>query len=118
MAMATLNGVELRDDIVWDNEFEFTPTTHGQDYTLSGRQVITSFTAQSGDKMIINCRWLSHATLQSIKTLEGSEPLTLIMPDSRVFMVLIESVAKEPVFGYADPEGNELYQVELNLIAV
>ena len=118
MTMATLSGVDLRDDVVWTNEFEFTPTTHSQNFTLSGRQVITSFTVQTGDKMIIDCRWLSHATLQGIKALEGSEPLTLTMPDGRAFTVLIESVAKEPVFGYSDPSGNELYQVNLNLIAI
>jgi hypothetical protein len=118
MSIATINGIALRDDVIWVNEFEFNPTAYNQKYTLSGVQVLTAFSMASGDKMELDCRWITRATLQLLKALQSPDIYVLIMPDSRQLSVVVESIDSEPVIGYSDMQGGDLYQVTLKLIKV
>jgi len=119
----TLGAITLRNDTMWVNEYEYSAISHSQDFTLSGRQVIQSFKQQTGQEIILDCRWLAKSVLDSLLAIDNDNIMVLLLPTGRVFDVIFDRkkqpIESEPVEGQkADPTTTDLHQVQLNLITV
>ena len=120
--MASLGGVTLDNGCVWLNEFSYSSTQYKQSFTISGRQVLDISTMQTGRPVVIDCRWITTATLQALQTLPDSD-LTLVLDDDRVLTVVLDKtkgsgISADPVIPYAEYETTDYWAVTVNLITV
>lgn len=118
MAIATINGVSLRDDVRWVNQYDNALTTHNKKRALSGRLVVDSFSTTKGESLKLDCRWLERSIIDQLKAMNTSTPVTLIMPNLVQHNVIIESIEASEIHGFADYSDTDLIQTILNLTTV
>lgn len=118
----TLGAITLHDQTLWLNEYDYSPISHNQQFTLSGRQVIQSFKRQTGKEIVLDCRWLTKTVLDSLLAIQNDEIMLLTLPDARQFNVIFDrkkqSIESEPIQIKSNPTSSDVFQVKLNLITV
>lgn len=87
----TLNGVALPYSLLWTNEQEWTPYVQALDYSLTGALIVERAVKQAGRPIRLagaeDRAWVSQATMDALRALLNTDPLTLITPDGRSFTV-------------------------------
>ena len=124
--MITLNGIQLPDQLVWEDEFAWSPANQQITNTLTGALFIQESEAGGRPISLVHSdkAWIRRATLSQIKDMEAQ--LGLLMPlqlhDGRQFTVVFRrdpaGVVAEPVVEYADPDDADLYTISLYFTVV
>lgn len=119
--MITLDGIQLPDQLVWDDEFAWAPANQQITLTLTGAQFIQESAASGRPISLLHAdkAWITRAALTQIKAKEAQLGLqmTLTVHDGRRFLVMFKrdpnGVEADPVVEYADPDDADLYTVSL-----
>lgn len=119
--MITLDGIQLPDQLVWDDEFAWSPANQQITLTLTGAQFIQESAASGRPISLLHTdkAWITRAALSQLKAKEAQLGLqmTLTMHDGRRFLVMFKrdpnGVEADPVVEYADPDDADLYTVSL-----
>jgi hypothetical protein len=118
----TLGAITLHEQTLWLNEYDYSAISHNQQFTLSGRQVIQSFKRQTGQEIVLDCRWLTKAVLDDLLAIDNDNIMLLTLPDTRQFNVIFDRrkqpIESEPILRKSDPADTDVFQVKLNLITV
>lgn len=90
----TLDSIELPDDLIWEDEFSWSPVVQNTGYSLTGALLIQENTKQAGRPITLvgssDMGWITRSTIEALKTKRdaaGSE-MTLTLPDDRSFTVM------------------------------
>ncbi|WP_413165631.1 hypothetical protein [Aeromonas salmonicida] len=117
----TLNSELLPDDLVWRDEFDWSPVEQVVTPTLSGALVVEE-TPRSEGRPITLVGHCARATVQRLKALEAvpGQLLTLTLLDgvARTVIWRRPGVVVTALIEMADPEAGEPYALTLNFTEV
>lgn len=124
--MASLDSVDIGDNLHWSDEGVWNPVAQATDRTLDGALVVEETANAKGRPITLEGAWLTGATISSLQAIHAqvATPMTLTLPDGRTFQVLwrrdtdgggLEAV---PVFPVAVTDAATLYDVTLRLMEV
>ena len=87
----TLQGVALPYGLLWADEQEWTSYAQSQTYSLTGALILERAIKQAGRPVTLTGAadrgWVTQATLNALRSLLNTDPLTLITPDGRSISV-------------------------------
>ncbi|WP_368199089.1 hypothetical protein [Aeromonas sp. R7-4] len=117
----TLNGLQLPDDLIWRDEFDWAPVEQVVTPTLSGALLVEE-TAKPEGRPITLVGHCPRATVLALKALEApvAQLLTLTLLDGlqREVFWRRPGVVATPLIEMADPEAGEPYALTLNFTEV
>ncbi|HDZ8927738.1 TPA: hypothetical protein RUX58_002460 [Aeromonas dhakensis] len=117
----TLNGLQLPDDLIWRDEFDWAPVEQVVTPTLSGALLVEE-TAKPEGRPITLVGHCPRATVLSVKALEAqvAQLMTLTLLDGlqREVFWRRPGVVVTPLIEMADPEAGEPYALTLNFTEV
>ena len=117
----TLNSVQLRDDLVWRDEFDWSPVEQVVTPTLSGALLVEE-TARPEGRPITLVGFAARALVLDLKALEAqvATPLTLTLLDgvARTVIWRRPGVVASPLYEIADPDAAVPYGLTLNLTEI
>lgn len=90
--MTDLAGVELPDDLVWTDEWAWSPYAESVGHALDGTLLVDRSAAALAGRPITlagadDRAWLDRATLDALRDLLGDTSLALTLADGRAFTV-------------------------------
>lgn len=122
-----LDNLTLPTDLIWIDEFDWTPVQQTQTYSITGALIIESGVKQAGREITLSgdnsSGLISRADLITLETkLTATTPLVLTLNDARTFNVIFNH-AKKPIeakqwIDYSDVDNADLYTLKINLLAV
>ncbi len=126
--MITLNTIQLPGDMVWEDEFEWTPVVHDTGYSCSGALLIEASTMLAGRPITLRSgedfALVTRAVVLQLQTLldAGDDDMILILHDGREFTVKFRrtetAMGADPEYPLAPPADDDLYNLTLRLIEV
>lgn len=87
-----LDTIDLPDDLIWSDEWEWTPYGETAEHSLTGNQIVQlSEPAQAGRPITLQGAedrgWVERPTLENLQAALGNESMTLELGDGRTFTV-------------------------------
>jgi len=124
-----LGTVTLPDDLLWTNEFEWTPVEQSIEYTLPGSMIVETGVKQAGRPIILagadDHGWVTRQTVIDLQALEADPDLemTLTLPDARELTVIFDRtnglpVEARPLLPMEDHVAGDFYILTLRLLEV
>lgn len=122
----TLDALTLPDDLIWTDEFEWTPIQQNKAYTLTGALVVESGSKLAGRPVTLvggdNAAWASRSLITALyDKLTGDPTMTLTLHDARSFNVKFMQetpIQSKPVIDYNNPSSDDFYTLTLKLFTV
>jgi hypothetical protein len=125
--MIMLDDITLPEDLIWTDEFDWTPVQQAKTYTLTGALILETGTKQAGRPIALvggdEAAWITRATLKTLQAkLTTTAAMTLTLNDGRTFSVAFNHEDKpidaRPVIDYSTPSDDDFYTLTLKLIAL
>ena len=125
--MITLDAIELPDDLVWSDEFTWTPGLQTTSYTLTGALIVETGIKLAGRTITLtgsaDAAWIDRGTLLDLQAkLTDTSAMTLTLHDSRAFQVVFDHGQKPleaaPIIDYSTSESTDWYSLTLRLLQV
>lgn len=127
MADHTLATVTLPADMIWVDEFNWSPVQRATEYSIAGALIIDVAEKLSGRPITLrgadDAGWMHRTALQSLYALASDPDVasrTLTLADGRVYTVAFDDdpIEAEPVIDYSITGNDDWYVVSLKLIEV
>jgi|APLak6261660231_1056022.scaffolds.fasta_scaffold00183_2 hypothetical protein len=127
MTDLTLDGLVLPPDLLWTDEYDWTPTEQSQSYALSGALVVETAEKLSGRPITLSGDadhgWATREQIDALYAkLTITAPITLVLPDARTFSVRFRNADKpieaKPIVDYRIMEEDDVYSLIIRLIQV
>lgn len=127
MTVLTLNSVSLPLDLVWVDEFDWTPTEQHQTRSLTGALVVETAQKSAGRPITLSDGtapvFVNKATVGALFTLlDTVTPMTLTVQDGRTFSVIFRHEDKpleaKPIIDYQVMDDTDYYQVTIKLMDI
>jgi hypothetical protein len=124
MAALKLGNITLPSDLLWSDEFDWTPIEQAKTYSLDGSLIIENQTRQAGRPITLTGEadqaWVTRSTVEALYALaQASTTRTLQLTDGRTFDVVFRhdqtAVEARPVGGLV---GVDHYMITLRLMEV
>jgi hypothetical protein len=122
-----LDTLTLPTDLIWIDEFDWTPVQQTQTYSITGALIIERGIKQAGREITLagdnSSGMISRADLKTLETkLTLNTPLVLTLNDARTFNVIFNHAKKpidaKPQIDFSTPDDGDLYTLKINLLAV
>lgn len=121
-----LGGVDITDNFVWSDEFNYNQVEQSQERSLTGGLIIQNGVKQFGRPITLGPSWLPRATLDALFALEASpDARDLELADGREFRVVFDrsrgvAIDAKPVHDYVNAanESSWQYNVTIRLLTV
>jgi hypothetical protein len=122
----SLDAVSLPSDLIWVDEFDWTPIEQTKSYTLTGSLVIESGQKQAGRPITLvggdNAAWATRDQVSALfAKLSGDPTMTLTLNDTRTFSVKFlqdNPIQARLIIDYNLPISTDWYSLTIKLIAV
>jgi hypothetical protein len=123
----TLDAITLPADLIWLDEFDWSPMTQSETYTLSGALVIESAQMLAGRPITLvggdNAAWVDRTTLAALYAKLTDDPtMTLTLHDARTFSVKFkmagQPIQARPIIDYNTPASGDYYSLTIKLFTV
>lgn len=123
----TLGDITLPVDLIWTDEFDWSPIQQSKGYTLTGALVIETGKMLAGRPITLSgdqaSGWASRATVKSLYALlDTDSTMTLTLNDARTFSVKFnhegQPIQAKPIIDYNNLADTDHYSLVLKLIAV
>jgi hypothetical protein len=124
----TLDTVTLPEDLVWEDEFSWTPVEQASDYTLGGALVVETAARLAGRPVTLagaeDQGWITRTTLEALYALAQapSTGLALTLADGRSLTVVFRhggpAIEARPVVRVSPPAVDAQYIVTVRLLEV
>ena len=122
-----LDNLTLPTDLIWLDEFDWTPVEQTQSYSITGALIIQSGVKQAGRTVTLagdnSSGLIGRADLKTLQSKANSNSqMTLTLNDARTFNVVF-NYAKNPIeakqwIDYSDPVDTDFYTLKINLLTV
>jgi len=122
-----LGAIALPSDLLWHDEFSWTPMQQTKRYTLTGALVIESGKMLAGRPITLvggdNYGWANRATVKALYVaLDADATMTLTLNDERAFDVRFDHagppIQARPIVEYSNPDDGDVYALTLKLFTV
>jgi hypothetical protein len=122
-----LDTLTLPTDLIWIDEFEWTPIQQTQTYSITGALIIERGTKLAGQSITLagdnTSGLISRADLNLLKAkLNTTSTMVLTLNDARTFNVIFNHsknpIEAKPQIDYSDTNDADLYTLKINLLAV
>ena len=123
----TLDAITLPEDLIWVDEFDWSPRAQKQSYTLTGALVVELGVKQKGRAITLvggeQAAWIERSVLVALHAkLTGAGTMTLTLNDTRTFSVVFAGDANPiqaaPIIDYSTPASADWYSLTLKLMQV
>jgi len=124
----TLDDIELPDDLLWVNEYQWQPVAQEIERTLTGALLVQEQAKLYGREIELSGEqsgWVTRATVDALKAMETipGKVMTLALPDTRTFEVIFDrsngaAVEAEQLLPSAYPDAGYIYTLTLRLMTV
>lgn len=120
----TLGGIELPDDLVWIDEFDWDPVAQATVRTLGGINVIEESALIAGRPITLGApgQWITRATLLLLRALAATPATTHVLDlhgtEHSVAFRRPTPIKAKPVVEFASPQDTDFYEVQINLMTV
>jgi hypothetical protein len=122
----TLDAIALPDDLIWIDEFDWTPIEQTKSYTLTGALVLESGQKQAGRPITLvggeNAAWAARSQIDALYAKLTNDPtMTLTLHDARVFSVKWvhdNPIQAKLILDYNNPISSDWYSLTIKLIAI
>ena len=125
----TLDDIELPDDLLWVNEFDWNPVEQNIERSLSGALLIQEQSMLGGRPIELSggedAGWVTRDKVLMLYSLANalSNTMTLTLPDSRQFEVMFDRrnntpIMAQPLWAKAYTTNDDFYLLTLRLITV
>lgn len=127
MADHTLATVTLPADMIWVDEFNWSPVQRATEYSLAGALIVDIAERQAGRPITLQgaagAGWMHRSALQALYALAADPAVasrSLTLADGRLFTVAFDDdpIEAEPVVDYSVTGADDWYVVTLKLIEV
>jgi hypothetical protein len=118
-----LGGVDITDNFVWSDEFNYNQVEQSQERSLTGGLIVQSGSKRYGRPITLGPSWLPRATVDALYALEVSTTaMDLTLADGREFSVVFDrsrgaALDAKQVHDYVcaanDPDWNYLVTIRL-----
>jgi hypothetical protein len=114
----SLDAIALPADLIWADEFAWSPVQQQQQYTLTGiKQAGRPITLIGG----ANAGWVTRATVKALYAkLDDAGPFTLTLNDASTHSVVFSHdqtpIEAAPIIDYNNPDDGDLYSLTLRFI--
>lgn len=126
--MAALDGVAIPDDLIWVDEFEWTPVSQSEAYSLSGALIVETAVKLAGRPITLagsqDYGWASRLTVKQLvaKAETPGYQMLLELKDGQTFSVIYRRdgapVQAAPVVDYNAMADDDPYIIKLQLLEV
>ncbi|HSX84063.1 MAG TPA: hypothetical protein VLE50_01595 [Cellvibrio sp.] len=121
-----LGGIEITDNFIWSDEFDYNQVEQAQERSLTGGMIIQHGVKHFGRPITLGESWLPRFIVDALFALEATTaPMLLGLPDGRSFSVVFDrsrgiAIDAKPVDGYvlAANDPNWQYKVTVRLLTV
>jgi hypothetical protein len=123
----TLDAIALPSDLIWVDEFDWSPRQQKESYTLTGALIVDlgvivkgrSITLVGGDE----AAWIERSVLVALHAkLTSGSTMTLTLNDARVFSVVFSTdsrpIEAKPIIDYSTPASADWDSLTLKLMQV
>ena len=136
MPNITLDAIVLDGDLIWTDEFQWTPVERSSDYSLTGVPIIQESVKQAGRPITLDSKpesqselagsnsliWMDRATVKALHT-KASIPeltMTLTLGDGRTFTVAFreDGFNARPVRHITPHQDTDPYYLSIKLMTV
>ncbi len=96
----TLNSIELPDDTIWQDEFDWTAVAQSVETDITGGLVVEHTAGLSGRPVTLHLGWINRSTLEDIETLrdDPDQPVMVLnLSDGRMLNVLFRHYDGVPI---------------------
>ena len=122
----TLDAVTLPVDLIWTDEFDWSPVEQNSYYTLTGALIVESGNKLAGRPITLagadNAAWVDRTTLTALYAkLTGDPTMLLTLNDARTFNVKFwadNPIQARLILDYNTPIGSDWYSLTIKLIAL
>lgn len=124
----SLNGISLPADLVWSDEFAWTPVEQAKTYTLDGALLVESQVRQAGRPITLSGGedrgWVTRDVVALLYALAQTvkDDLALTLADGRQFTCAFRhgegAIEARPVVPLGPPGSGDYYTLTLRLMAV
>ena len=123
-----LDIMTLPDNLLWVNEFDWTPVAQSTDRSLTGSLVVSESLMTYGRSIVLGDGENSWLTLSDLNTLFAlseipKKKMLLTLPDERTFTVIFyraegAPIEAQPVLPLTTPDDSDFYAVVIRLMTV
>ncbi len=121
-----LGGVDITDNFVWSDEFNYNQVEQSQERSLTGGMIIQGGIKRYGRPITLGESWLPRSVVDDLYELEATtETMVLELADGRDFSVVFDrsrgvAIDAKPVDDYvlAANDSNWQYKVTIRLLTV
>ena len=123
----TLDTLTLPDDLVWADEFDWTPVKQTLTEAVDGSLIVETGLRLQGRPITLvgaaDSGWILRGTLKALYALaQTASPRTLVLNDSRSFTVIFrhgeKPIEAAPVISFANPGDDDAYTLTVRLLQV
>ncbi|AMO56113.1 hypothetical protein GZ77_04700 [Endozoicomonas montiporae] len=125
----TLDEIELPDDLLWINEFNWNPVEQTTDRSLSGALLVQEQSLLHGRPIELSGNdesgWVPRSTVEALLLLAQTpnKIMTLTLPDERTFTVIFDRrngspIQAQQVLPYAYPDDGYQYRLTILFLTV
>jgi hypothetical protein len=123
----TLDGLSLPPDLLWVDEFDWTPTEQNETRTLTGALVIETAQKLAGRPITLagtrESGWATKAQVDAVfAKLSMTGVLVLILPNSETFNVKFrhkdKPIESKPIVDYSIMDAADYYDLTIKLMTV
>ena len=125
----TLNDIELPDDLLWINEFDWNPVMQSTDRSLTGAMLVQEQGKLYGRPIEISggseAGWVSRSTVVDLLALSKipNKVMTLTLPDLREYSVIFDRQSGSPIesqqiMPFAYPGDAYKYSLTIRMLTV
>jgi hypothetical protein len=124
MPSHTLATIQLPSDLIWVNEFSWTPVVKSVSRSLSGAQLVQTAVKAQGRPITLSGQhaWISRADVIALRALADAPDVTytLTLADTRVFTVMFDDngFSADPVYQIDLPDAAHPYSIQIKLLTV
>jgi hypothetical protein len=125
--MITLDTIPLPADLIWTDEFDWSPVQQSASYTLSGALIVETGTKLKGRPITLSgsdtSGWISRASLLALSAkLSTVSAMTLILNDGRIFNVTFRNSDKpidaKQIIDFNNPDNADMYSLTVRLLVI
>ena len=123
-----LDTMTLPDNLLWVNEFDWTPVAQSTDRSLTGSLIVSESLMTYGRSIVLGDGENSWLTLSDLNTLFAlseipKKKMLLVLPDDRQFTVIFDRqdgspIEAQQVLPLTIPDDSDFYAVVIRLLTV
>ncbi len=123
----TLGALTLPDDLIWIDEFTWTPMAKSSIYSIDGKPIIQNALKLGGRPITlsgdVSAAWIARGVVKDLWELLSSDTnLLLTLNDARTFNVTFapgdNPINAQPIVDYSTPDDADWYSLSIKLIQV